>query len=181
MHYRRRHPRKWRSQLARAGAVLLRPPTKAALLGFHRTVAEIAVKVAAITGLDNLKAFGNAIHVCVPSVRLRKPGCAGFSAIGTPQIFNPTVEDDNGVQRHVNSLSLWANEGHSKGSTKACDVTRTHGCLAMASRVTEYLSFAGRVCRDPLGQISPVSTVSKLRSAEIGLPKKGISKRSLCR
>src|SRR5450432_2979079 len=51
-------------------------------LGFHRPVAEIAVKVAAITGPDNLKAFANAIHVCVPSVRLRKPGCAGFSAIG---------------------------------------------------------------------------------------------------
>jgi hypothetical protein len=67
------------------------------LLGFDCTVTEIAVKVAAIVGLDNLKAFGNAIHMCVPSVLLRKPGCAGFSAVGTPQIFNPTVEDDSEV------------------------------------------------------------------------------------
>jgi hypothetical protein len=44
---------------------------------------------------DNLKAFGNAIHMRVPSVRLRKPGCAGFSAIGAPKIFNPMVEDDH--------------------------------------------------------------------------------------
>jgi hypothetical protein len=33
--------------------------------------------------------------MCVPSVRLRKPGCAGFSAIRTPKVFNPLVEDDH--------------------------------------------------------------------------------------
>jgi hypothetical protein len=32
--------------------------------------------------------------MCVPSVRLRKPGCAGLSTDGTPKIFSPTVEDD---------------------------------------------------------------------------------------
>jgi hypothetical protein len=53
------------------------------------------VKVAAILRRDDLKAFGNAIHMCVPSVRLRKPGCAGFSAIRAPKIFNPVVEDDH--------------------------------------------------------------------------------------
>ena len=78
-----------------------RPPTEAALLGFRGTLTEIAVKVAAIAGLDNLKAFGNAIHMCVPSVRLRKQGCAGFSAIRTPKIFNPVVEDD-----HPSNMSL---------------------------------------------------------------------------
>jgi hypothetical protein len=50
-----------------------------------------AVKVAA----DNLKAFRNAIRMCVPSIRLRKPGCAGLSTDGTPKIFSPTVEDDH--------------------------------------------------------------------------------------
>jgi hypothetical protein len=43
------------AQLSPGWGRLLRPPTEAALLGFHRTVAEIAVKVAAITGLDNLR------------------------------------------------------------------------------------------------------------------------------
>jgi len=44
---------------------------------------------------DNLKAFRNAIRMCVPSIRLRKPGCAGLSTDGTPKIFSPTVEDDH--------------------------------------------------------------------------------------
>jgi hypothetical protein len=50
-----------------------------------------AVKVAA----DNLKAFRNTIRMCVPSIRLRKPGYAGLSTDGTPKIFSPTVEDDH--------------------------------------------------------------------------------------
>jgi hypothetical protein len=33
--------------------------------------------------------------MCVPSVRLRKPRCAGFSAIRTAKIFNPVDEDDH--------------------------------------------------------------------------------------
>jgi hypothetical protein len=33
--------------------------------------------------------------MCVPSVRLRKPGCAGLSTIRTPKIFTPMVEDDH--------------------------------------------------------------------------------------
>jgi len=41
--------------------------------------------------LDKIKALGKDIHVYVPSVRLRKPGCAGLSANGTPEVFNPTV------------------------------------------------------------------------------------------
>ena len=41
---------------------------------------------------------------------------------------------DNEVQRHVSSLSLQENGGHSKGSTKDCNVARTHGRLAMASQ-----------------------------------------------
>jgi hypothetical protein len=40
--------------------------------------------------------------MCVPSVVLRKPGCAGLSANGTPKIFNPTVEDD-----HPANILLW--------------------------------------------------------------------------
>ncbi len=58
---------------------------------FHWPVAGRTVKVTAILGLDKIKAFGKGIHVYVPSVRLRKPGCAGLSANGTPEVFNPTV------------------------------------------------------------------------------------------
>ena len=60
-------------------------------LWVHRAVAWRAVKVVA----DNLKAFRNTIRMCVPSIRLRKPGCAGLSTDGTPKIFSPTVEDDH--------------------------------------------------------------------------------------
>jgi hypothetical protein len=60
-------------------------------LGVHWALAGRAVKVAA----DNLKAFRNAIRMCVPSIPLRKPGCAGLSTDGTPKIFSPTVEDDH--------------------------------------------------------------------------------------
>jgi hypothetical protein len=60
-------------------------------LGFYWAVAGNAVKVAAIPFPDNLKAFGNAIHMYVPSIRLRKQGCAGFSANRTSKIFNPTI------------------------------------------------------------------------------------------
>jgi hypothetical protein len=58
---------------------------------FRWAVAGRAVKVTAILGLDKIKALGKGIHVYVPSVRLRKPGCAGLSANGTPEVFNPTV------------------------------------------------------------------------------------------
>jgi hypothetical protein len=51
---------------------------------------------------DNLKAFGDAIYMRGPSVLLRKPGCAGFSAIRTPQIFDPTLLDD-----HPPNILLW--------------------------------------------------------------------------
>jgi hypothetical protein len=42
--------------------------------------------------LDEIKAFGKFIHVDGPSVRLRKPGCAGLSAIWAPKFFNPTLD-----------------------------------------------------------------------------------------
>ena len=72
---------------------------------------------------------------------------------------------DSEVQRHVSSLSLQANGGRSKGSAKDCDVARMHGRLAMASQLNrpEYCNFAVRICRDPLGQISPVIHSIKLR------------------
>ena len=70
---------------------------------------------------------------------------------------------DNEV--HVSFLSLEANGGRSKGSAKDCDVARMHGRLAMASQLNrpEYCNFAVRICRDPLGQISPVIHSIKLR------------------
>ena len=69
------------------------------------------------------------------------------------------------IEVHVSSLSLQANEGRSKGSAKECDVARMHGRLAMASQLNrpEYCNFAVRICRDPLGQISPVIHSIKLR------------------
>jgi|ERR1700722_1944335 len=84
--HRPRRPMNSGLSIPRAGAVSS---------GFDWNVARSAAKVAAIPGLDNFKAFGNAIYMCVPSVRLRKPGCAGFSAIRTPKIFCPVVEDDH--------------------------------------------------------------------------------------
>jgi hypothetical protein len=45
---------------------------------------------------------------------------------------------DNEVQRHVSSLSLQANGGHSKGSAEV-DVARTHERLAMASQPNRIL------------------------------------------
>jgi len=70
---------------------------------------------------------------------------------------------DNEV--HVSSLSLQANGGRSKGSAKDCDVARMHGRLAMASQLNrpEYCSFAVRICRDALSQISLVIHSLKLR------------------
>jgi hypothetical protein len=84
--HRPRHPMNSGLSIPRAGAVSS---------GFDCNVAPSAAKVAAIPGPDNFKAFGNAFRMCVPSVRLRKPGYAGFSAIGTPKIFSPVVEDDH--------------------------------------------------------------------------------------
>jgi hypothetical protein len=75
--------------------------------------------------LDSLKPIIDAIDpdslvtIAVSlTVRLRKLDFAGLSALRTPEIFKPTVTDDNEVQRHVSSLSLQPNGGHSKGSTK---------------------------------------------------------------
>ena len=62
---------------------------------FRWAVARRAVKVTAILGLDKIKAFGKFIHVYGPSVRLRKPGCAGLSAIWAPELFNPTFDYDH--------------------------------------------------------------------------------------
>jgi|SRR5450631_1733294 hypothetical protein len=39
---------------------------------------------------------------------------------------------DNEIQRHVSSLSLWANGEPLKRVRKDCDIARTHGRLAMA-------------------------------------------------
>jgi hypothetical protein len=71
------------------------PRAGAVSSGFDWNVARSAAKVAAIPGLHDFKALRNAIHMCVPSVRLRKPGYAGSLAIGTPKIFSPVVEDDH--------------------------------------------------------------------------------------
>jgi hypothetical protein len=62
-------------------------------LWFHRAVAERAIKVAAILGLDHLKSFGHAIDPCIPrkSVCCRKAGVATPPTIGTPQNLNPMI------------------------------------------------------------------------------------------
>jgi hypothetical protein len=65
----------------------------------------------------------------------------------------------------LSSLSLQANGGRSKGSANDCDVARMHGRLAMASQLNrlEYCNSAMRICRDLLGQISPVIHSINLR------------------
>ena len=62
-------------------------------LEFRCAVARRTVKVAATLGLDKIKAFRKDIHVYGPSVRLRKPGYAGLSAIWAPKLFNPTLDN----------------------------------------------------------------------------------------
>jgi hypothetical protein len=44
-------------------------------------------------GLNNLKAFGDAIHLHIPRIFIycRKLGFAGLSAMGAPKILNPTI------------------------------------------------------------------------------------------
>jgi hypothetical protein len=51
-----------------------------------------AVKVDAVHGFDNPKAFGNAIHLGIErAIHLRKLGRAGVFAPGTPKNFHPMV------------------------------------------------------------------------------------------
>jgi len=50
------------------------PRAGAVSSGFDCNVARSVAKVAAIPGLDNFKAFGNAIRMCVPSARPAKAG-----------------------------------------------------------------------------------------------------------
>jgi hypothetical protein len=72
------------------------------LLGFHRAVARRAVKVDAVLGFDNLKAFGEAIHLYLQrTIHLRKLGGAGLFALGTAKNFNPMVVSD-----HLANMSL---------------------------------------------------------------------------
>jgi hypothetical protein len=86
-----------------------RPGSRIASLAFWGSSSEFrwavpgrAVKVAGTLGLDKIKAFGKFIHVYGPSVRLRKPGCAGLSAIWAPKLFNPTLDYD-----HLSNMSAW--------------------------------------------------------------------------
>jgi hypothetical protein len=66
------------------------------LLGLHRAVARRTVKVDAVLGFDNLKAFGEAIHLYIQrTIHLRKLGGAGLFALGTAKNFNPMVVSDH--------------------------------------------------------------------------------------
>jgi hypothetical protein len=62
---------------------------------------------------------------------------------------------DNEVQRHVNSLSLKANGGHSKGSAKVY-IARTHERLAMASQPNPTLELCRAYLSRPVGSNIPV-------------------------
>ena len=73
------------------------------LLGLHRAVARRTVKVDAVLGFDNLKAFGEAIHLYLQrTIHLRKLGRAGLFALGTAKNFNPMVV----VSDHPANMSL---------------------------------------------------------------------------
>jgi hypothetical protein len=62
---------------------------------------------------------------------------------------------DNEVQRHVNSLSLKANGGHSKGSAKVY-IARTLERLAMASQPNARLELCRADLSRPVGSNIPV-------------------------
>lgn len=79
----------------RSRSVLAAEAGRLGLLRVDRGVARNAVKVAAMLCPNNLKAFGNTIHMRVPPVCLRKPGNAGLSANRTPKIFYPAVQNDH--------------------------------------------------------------------------------------
>jgi hypothetical protein len=58
------------------------------------------MKIDAVHGFDNPKAFGKAIHLYIErAIHLRKLGGAGLFALGTAKIFNPTV-----AGRHLPSM-----------------------------------------------------------------------------
>jgi hypothetical protein len=61
-------------------------------LEFRWAVARRTVKVAATLGLDKIKAFRKDIHVYGPSVRLRKPGCAGLSIDALWDVFATCIK-----------------------------------------------------------------------------------------
>ena len=70
--------------------------------GLHRAVARRTIKVDAVHGFDNPKAFGKAIHLYIErAIHLRKLGGAGLFALGAAKIFNPTV-----AGRHLPSMRL---------------------------------------------------------------------------
>jgi hypothetical protein len=61
-------------------------------LEFRWAVARRAVKVNAMLGFENPKAFGEAIHFYVKgATKLRKLGSAGVFAPGAPENLNPMV------------------------------------------------------------------------------------------
>jgi hypothetical protein len=68
-----------------------RPPTEAALLGFDRAVAGRAVEVATILGLDNPKAFGDALDLHNPRklILRRKHSNAFLPAMTAHKTLDP--------------------------------------------------------------------------------------------
>ena len=71
-------------------------------LGVHWAVARRTVKVDAVHGFDDPKAFGKAIHLYIErAIHLRKLGGAGLFALGTAKTFNPTV-----AGRHLPNMRL---------------------------------------------------------------------------
>jgi hypothetical protein len=71
-------------------------------LGVHWAVARRTVKVDAVHGFDDPKAFGKVIHLYIgTAIHLRKLGGAGLFALGTAKIFNPTV-----AGRHLPNMRL---------------------------------------------------------------------------
>jgi hypothetical protein len=78
------------------------PDIKSTILWFHRTITGRAVEVAAILGLDNLEALGDALDLYNPRqlILRRKHGNAARSATPAPQIFNPMVADGHRINMH---------------------------------------------------------------------------------
>jgi len=73
-------------------------PTEAALR-LHRQVAERAIKVAAVPGLDKPKARGSAVSPHHPRqpVRRRKLGLAELATLRTLEVFHPSAANGHPI------------------------------------------------------------------------------------
>src|ERR1700733_867701 len=88
---------------------------------FRWAVARRTVKVDAVLGFENAKAFGNSIHFDIGrTTGVRKLGSAGPFALWTPQHFNPMVDIC-----HPSNIRLRRSRSTELSSPQSLDKIRT--------------------------------------------------------